>query len=139
MDTAKIKRNIGQCDDPHELSEIIKAAKDRQNLLYKRQAAKAAAEAWERVKGLAPGTVLYCCASGMFIGGTIQRGTRMEVLTIQPRAKRMWVKLADEKYPYHWFKPAGVHRYDLRLEPPANPMGEDEKNRLTELGKVLPR
>jgi hypothetical protein len=135
MDTTKVKRMIGQCDDPKEVGEIIKAATNRQALLCKRQYQERCLEAWERVRVLARNATLHVCAGGTFLGGPLQRGDSMTVIGIQPRVKRLWARLQDGTS--YWFGPAGVERYDLRLEPPASPIGPNERKLADSLGKAL--
>jgi hypothetical protein len=136
MDTTKVKRIIGQCDDVKELNSIIAHAKRRADDLYKRAAAQQAAEAWERVKLLTHGTTLYCCASGTFVGGPLQRGDSMTVHCIQPRKKRLWVKLTSGEM--YGLGPRFIARYDLRTEPPVAPLPGNERRMAEAVGKVIP-
>jgi hypothetical protein len=138
MDVTTIKRMIGQCEDRKQLGEVIVAAKERQELLGKRLYETSVREAWERVKGLEAPVTLYCCAEGTFVGGDMQRGDSMEFNSIQPRRKLLWVKYKEK---FRWFSAEGVHRYNLRLEPPAKPMSDSEREmakRLAEACAKLP-
>ena len=137
MNVEIIRRMIGQCDVPAELAEVRRAADDRSKLLAERTRKRLEGEAWERVRHLPHGTKLYCCASGFFLGGNIQRGTAMTVYSVQPRAKRLWVLLEGETSPRYWFAANGVHRYDLRTEPPANPCSRDMAERMAKVGEII--
>lgn len=132
---SKIRRLIGHVDDPKELVAIIKSAKERQELLFERLSEKSEAEAWARVKDLQRETTLYCCASGTFLGGPIQRGDSMTVYFIQPRKKIVWVTLKDGSR--YWFSPKGINRYNLRTEPPVNPLSELERKFANTTGKII--
>lgn len=137
MDTTTIKRMIGQCDVVAELAEVRRAVKDREELLHKRAREKAAAEAWDRVKGLKHGDKLWCCCEGIFLGGDIQRGTSMVVYTVQPKKKRVWVMLEGSSKPTHWFGPEGVSRYNLRTQAPGEPVDKKLAASMKEVGKIL--
>jgi hypothetical protein len=125
MDVTTIKRMIGQCDDLKEIGIVETAIKERRTLIHKRLQEKAEADAWARVKNLKNGDTLYCCADGIFLGGTIQRGTVLTVYTVQPRAKRLWVTQQNVDHPL-WFKPAAIARYNLQTTPPTRPISPGE-------------
>src|SRR5574341_899805 len=135
MDVSKVKRMIGQCTEQKELNEVIASARKRKEDLENAAWRARCAAAWERVKDLAAGTVLYCCAEGIFIGGHLQRGDSVTVHSVQPRAKRLWVKLADGSF--YWFAPAGVSRYDLRLEPPVRAISQEDRAMARTVAKAI--
>jgi hypothetical protein len=142
MDLVKVKRMIGQCDEPKELSELVVACKKRQELLWQRARLKSEHEAWARIWGQKPGTRVYCHARGIFLGGSIQRGDAMEIYQVQPRAKRVWVKLRPdqpkEKQELIWLGPGALARYEIQLEPlPDTPELQLDRKGLAEVGKIL--
>ena len=94
-----------------------------------------AVTAWNRVKDLQPDTILYCCAKGIFLGGSLQRGDLMKVWCVQPRKKRLWVQYVDGRK--KWFSPNGVVRYNLRTEPPEKPIGPTARQTMENTGKAI--
>lgn len=135
-----LKQSIARINDRKQLSELTTYIKERSSLLWKREQEVAKAAAWDRVKDLPVNTMLYCCANGWFLGGAVQRGTQFRIYCkSQPRAKRIWTCIVrngkDEGV--YWFGPEGVHRYNLQLTPPANPVNDKMSASLAEVGKVL--
>ena len=141
MDVTHVKQVISACHDVNQVSELERHCKERVKELWKRELDRLETEAWDRVKKLKTGTVLYCCAEGIFIGGDIQRGDKVEVYCIQPRRKRLWVDLFDEtgktKKKYVWLSPSSIHRYNLRVEPPAHGLSKLDRAGLKEVGAIL--
>lgn len=140
MKITNLKQSIARITDRKQLTELSTYVKERSSLLYKREQEALTKAAWERVKDLPVGTMLYCCANGWFLGGAVQRGTQFRIYhAAQPRAKRIWTCIVrdgkDEGV--YWFGPEGVHRYDLRLEKPTNPISDKMSANLAEVGKVL--
>lgn len=140
MKITSLKQSIARITDRKQLTELTTYCKERSSLLWKREQEAAKVAAWERVKDLPVGTTLYCCASGWFLGGAVQRGTQFRIYhKAQPRAKRIWTCIVrngkDEGV--YWFGPEGVQRYDLQLTLPANPVNDKMSASLAEVGKVL--
>ena len=129
-----IKGIIGQMTDEKALREIEKAARERIRVLAERRHTELCAQAWERLKSLPIGTTLYVCAGGTFVGGPFQRGDSFSVTHIQPRAKRIWVEYKGQRY---WFEPQGMHRYDLRTEPPERPLDAEHRASMERIASRL--
>lgn len=121
--TTNLKRAIAHLNDITELRELRKACVDRIGVLEERAYAKLVSAAWERVRVLEPGTVLYVCAKGTFFGGPFQRGDK---LRIQRVGRRVIYAEHGEKGLYS-FPPKMVERYDLRTEPPADPLSAEAR------------
>jgi hypothetical protein len=140
MSMTSLKQSIARITDRKQLQELQAYCKERGTLLWKREEARSAAEAWERCKGLPVGTMLYCNASGIFLGGAIQCGTALRVYApSQPRAKRIWATVVKDGKDegVYWFGPEGIHRYDLRTERPARATSDRLAGLAEEVGKVL--
>ena len=140
MSITNLKQSIARITDRKQLHELQAYCKERSSILWKREEAQKATEAWERCKNLPVGTMLYCNASGIFFGGAIQRGTALRIYApAQPRAKRIWTTIVrdgkDEGV--YWFGPEGIHRYDLRVEKPNNPVSDKMSASLAEVGSIL--
>lgn len=140
MKITSLKQSIARITDRKQLNELTTYIKKRSTLLWNKEQEVAKTEAWNRVKDLPVGTMLYCCATGWFLGGAIQRGTQLRIYAAsQPRAKRIWTTIVrngkDEGV--YWFGPEGVHRYDLRLEKPTSAVSDKMSANLAEVGKVL--
>lgn len=121
-----LKRAVGQCKDVQELRELRRAVVERIGVLEKREYQKRVDEAWERIKGIPLGTVLHVCCTGTFFGGPFQRGDSFKVTYIQPKAKRIWIE-HQGKVNGLYLPAVQVERYDLRTEPPANPMDSEQR------------
>lgn len=142
MDVTKVKRIIGQCNDPKELGEVIRACRDRQRLIDDRKREKAHNEKHEWAKSLKRGDKIYCCAQGTFLGGGIQRGDSFYVYHYQPRAKRLWFHREEEPPPRNSGKwigmgPLNLVRYEMRSEPPEEPLGQTERAAAEACGRVV--
>lgn len=121
-----IKRTIGQMQDVTELRQLKKAILERIDVLEKRAYAAKVEAAWERVKDLPKGTMLHVCSTGTFFGGPFQRGDSFKITYVQPRARRIWIEhkgVVNGAY----FDARNVERYDLRTEPPADPMKPEHR------------
>jgi len=135
-----LKQSIARINDRKQLTELSTYIKERSSLLWKREEEAAKVTAWNRVKDLPVGTTLYCNANGWFLGGAVQRGTQFRIYhAAQPRAKRIWTCIVrdgkDEGV--YWFGPEGVHRYNLQLTCPTNPISDKMTASLADVGKVL--
>jgi len=135
-----LKQSIARITDRKQLNELSTYVKERSSLLWKREEEAAKVAAWNRVKDLPVNTVLYCNANGWFLGGAVQRGTKFRIYhAAQPRAKRIWTCIVrdgkDEGV--YWFGPEGVHRYNLQLTCPTNPISDKMTASLADVGKVL--
>lgn len=119
-----------------EVETIRNAAYKQGKILAKESAEREATAAWSRVKSHKPGDTLYCCASGTFLGGPLQRGDKVTVLAIQPRKKLLWVTVKGKKNSFY-FTPRGIARYDLRQFPPEKPITQDERKLADNMGNVL--
>jgi hypothetical protein len=89
------------------------------------------------VRSLAAGTRLYCCASGVFVGGPLQSGDAITLTRIQPRARRLYFTMETTGQAW-WFSAEFVARYDLRTSPPDNPISEGERAMARRVAKALP-
>lgn len=125
MNLEAILQAIAALDGPEvfgQLRKIEGAAKERQKVLAQAQVDKITAEAWTRYRRFKPGITVWCHATGVFMGGPLQRGDTAIVEHVQPRARRLWLKIKGKRY---WFEGHGAARYDLktvqtrRLEPEA--------------------
>ena len=134
MDTEGIRRQIGRCTDAASLGDIIAKCRQRRKVLAERAAVKAAEEAWERVKHLQHGDTVYCCALGVFLGGTIQRGDALRVVGVQPQAKLLWLDVDGKRW---WFEPAGIARYDFQTQPPEDPCSKLDRAMAKRVGKLI--
>lgn len=129
---------LSHLTDVRELYRLKSVISHRIDVLHKQQSEQARAAAWERLKNQPPGTVLYCCSEGTFMGGPFQRGDKMTVHCIQPRKKVLWVKYGPEgAQKFHGFFPLGILRYNLQLTPPANPIRPTERAFATKTGEIL--
>ena len=140
MKITNLKQSIARITDRKQLQELQTYCKERSSLLWKREQERLIAEAWERCKNLPVGTVLYCNANGIFMGGAIQRGTALRIYhAAQPRAKRIWTSIVKDgkEEGVYWFGPEGIHRYDLRLEKPDNPVSSKLSANLADVAKIL--
>lgn len=72
-------------------------------------------EAWTRYRRFKPGISVWCCASGTFLGGPLQRGDRVTVEHVQPRARRLWLRIKGKLWR---FGESDATRYELRTVPP---------------------
>ena len=126
---------IGHISDTKELERLKGLISDRIALLHRRLWLARCAEAWGRVATAPPGTPLFCCADGTFLGGPFQRGDRTVVHCVQPRKRRLWVR--DQRGKLWGFPPAEVHRYNLQPQPPANPLGPASRALAESLGKAV--
>jgi hypothetical protein len=135
-----IKQWISKATSEQDLLTLKKAIRDREHKIFRAKLAKAEREAWERVKDLPKGTVLYCCAAGYFLGGNIQRGTKLVVngsSAGQPRRrKRLYVTVAGNKGAF-WFSPNAIHSYNLRTEPPPDDKITQLKNDVSKIVEDL--
>ena len=118
--TTSLKRSIGHINDVQELRELRKAIVERIDVLERRAYAKRVEERWQLLKDTTIGTTLHVCAKGTFFGGPLQRGDSMTVFAIQPRARRIWVRVLNGTE--YCFDAKSAERYDLRTEAPADPM-----------------
>lgn len=125
--TANLKRAIGRMNDLTELTELKKAIYERIQVLQQRAHAAKVAAAWERIKDVQIGATLHVCASGTFFGGPFQRGDSMQLTHKQPRAKRIWFTCKGVRY---WMDAGLIERYDLRTEPPAEPMKPEQREQV---------
>jgi len=135
MDVEKIIRAIQRCNDVSALNQIKKAVYKRSDTVVQRNYKMTVGAAWDRVRNLQPGAVLYCCSAGTFLGGPFQRGDQMTVHSLQSRVKRLWVTSKKDAKLY-WFGPQGVERYNLQVEPPAQPLSESERKLAEAVSKV---
>lgn len=133
MDTTKLKRQLARCDEK-QLYEIDRYCKDRIEIVHKRAWEAKCQAMWERAKAWKLGQVLYSHTTSTPIGPGIFRGDKAVVYRIQPRAKKVWLKIEDKIW---WFKPGGLVREDWRPEPVENPADEATKATWSKLGNVL--
>ncbi len=125
--TTNLKRSVGKMHDVQELRELRKAIVERIDLLEKRAHAKRVDDHWQSLKDVPVGTVLHVCSTGTFFGGPFQRGDSMTVFAVQPRARRVWVRMNDKQY---WIEAPRAEQYLLKTTPPERPMSQEERARV---------
>lgn len=128
---------IQASDDEAWLGTIERAARDRRRVLARERSVALAEQAWLRAKKFRVGQHLWVCASGVFLGGPLQRGDELVVTAIQPRARRLWATTPGGKPHAMWFGPHGVARFDLRDAPPESPISSDERRLAEAAGRAL--
>ncbi len=126
--------SIGLLPDVESCTKIIKAARERQELLRDAARKKAVDEAWARAKRWKPGDSVWCNTEGTFIGGPIQRGDKLTVYHVQVRKRILWVSFRGKRY---WFDSSGVHRYNLRTVPPKKPIDAIERKMVERVADVV--
>ncbi len=133
MDLAKIRGAIGRCQNPEDLLAIAKAASERASALRHRAAADAAMaeeRAWERTRAGRRGEALLATKSiegallwvspdgrrkAAQVASSIPAGTALEIIAVQPRAKRIWARgAAGEAY---CLAPRDLERIGARAYP----------------------
>lgn len=90
MDTLKIKRMIGHCSIHAQLSEVIEAARNRQETLRKQASDRANVKALAWAKTLKKGDTFYCAMPGTRLWQGYQYGDKLIVKHWQPRKKILW-------------------------------------------------
>ncbi len=94
----------------------------------------------EEASRWAVGQRVWCNASGVFLGGTVQRGTERVVAYIQKRARRVWLAAPGQEKDrrrWVWYNAAGLLRYNFRPQPPDNPVDPQEAANLERLGRTI--
>ena len=135
MDPEELLTHLKTLEDIQLLYRIEEEAKRRRNEIQHAEIKAKTELAWNRVKELVRGEVLYVCNQGTFLGGPLQRGDSVMVLTVQKRKRVLWTKLltrGDGRTEHKTaesigFSPMEVFRYDLREEPPDKPISEYER------------
>lgn len=137
MDWRKVIRAAGRATQPHavELEELQRVINTRLKKLAVLKHTERIEAAWAELKTWTRGDDVWCNASGVFLGGNIQRGTHLTFWSVQPRKKIAWFKFDDGGF--HWFNPAGLLRYNLQRTPPANPVSPELAKRMEKVGEVL--
>jgi hypothetical protein len=137
MDIAAMIRSVQRAgnEQANALLKLRQAIEKRLARLCEIRLAKSEADAWEWANTLTRGETVYCNASGMFLGGDIQRGIKLTFHMLQPRKKIAWFKLENEKF--HWFGPKGLYRYKLQREEPTEPLSPTLAKMAIEMGKAL--
>lgn len=130
----KVKQAICRLTE-QECYIISDYAKERATTLRMAERNKNAAAVWEIAKKWKPGTTVYCNMSGLSLGGLVQRGTVAIVHCIQPRKKRLWLKLVSGKF--CWYSPVGILGYKWGLTLPPNPVSESEAKMANRLGTAI--
>lgn len=127
MNLAKAIREIQHAGDTAFLLAVRNAANERIKVLNRRRYEEIVAKAWGFAKTLRPGDEIHCNASGRFLGGHVQRGTRATFHQLQPRKGIVWLKIGDRLL---WFGQGPWANYDFRRTPPAGdltPVQEENK------------
>jgi hypothetical protein len=128
--------HIAASDSTEQLAAIRIACDQRAKQIRDARWQAKVDEAWERYRNLKPGVVVWCHRQGLEIGGSgFQRGDKATVHSLQPRARRVWLKLRGGKL-WWWGEHAAVH-LDLRTVPPEKPASEAEKQLAERLGGAL--
>lgn len=102
--------------------------------------AKAARYWKEEASAWTVGLRVFCNAHGVFLGGTLQRGTERKVVFVQKRIRRVWLAppaKARGRKEWACYSAASLLRYDFRRTPPENPMPEAERKRLEQMGEAV--
>ena len=119
-----------------ELNHLSSYCRQRALVVANKEWDKKAATKWEEVKTWKRGQVVYCCASGTFMGGPMQRGDSAVIWMIQPRKKLLWLTISGETF-QRLFRPGSVLRYGLSPDPPDDPMSKKDKAAAGVMGKIL--
>jgi Tfp pilus assembly protein PilX len=116
------------------------AIRDREHKIFRAKLAKAEREAWERVRTCPKALCCIAALRAYFLGGNIQRGTKLVVngsSAGQPRRrKRLYVTVAGNKGAF-WFSPNAIHSYNLRTEPPPDDKITQLKNDVSKIVEDL--
>lgn len=139
MDWAKVTRAARRATTAHitELQELRTVIDARLKKLATLRYAEQTAAAWATVKTWTRGDDVWCNASGIFLGGSIQRGTHMTFWSVQPRKKIAWFKFDDGSF--HWFNPVGLLRHNLQRTAPVDPVSPEVVQRMQKVGEVFIR
>jgi len=135
MDTTKVKRQLSRMN-LEQLRNVQEYIKDRIRKIHAKARQERQEQAWAWAKALKPGDKVWCCAEGMFLGGSIQRGDQLTVYHIQPRKKVLWLK-PDPNSRYYAFRIPSIVRYNFKSTPPADPMGPEERRMAKVGGKIV--
>ncbi len=138
MNTDEILATIAACESMHDLRLIEKAVRDRQRIVSDAAWKIRCDGAWEISKKWWVGMPIYCAASGTFVGGPIQRGDKLRIIAIQPRARRIWARLDGEKQEF-CFEVGDLARYKFQPAPPDDPMDEESREYARETEKIFER
>lgn len=124
IEKAEVLGFVGGCDSTADLNEIATAAKKRLNEIATAAWKARCDETWTRYARFKPGYTVWCCAPGTFLGGPLQRGDRVVIEAVQPRARRLWIKI---KGTTHLFGEGNAVRYEFRTVKPKDPIDPDER------------
>lgn len=137
MDWSKAIRAARRATTAHinDLQELRRVIDTRLKRLAELKLAERVESAWAEVKTWTRGDDVWCNASGIFLGGPIQRGTHMTFWSYQPRKRIAWFKLDDGSF--YYFSAGAVLRHNLQRTAPADPVSPDLTRRMQKLGEVL--
>ena len=110
-----IREKIESTDDIDILDELKRAASGRLEALWKLRTENAVRETWKRYARFKPGIDVWCCCTGTFLGGPLQRGDRATVRWVRPRARRLALTIRGQAWT---FVGATAHSYNFRTIAP---------------------
>jgi hypothetical protein len=111
----EILAEIKSMRDLNWLQQILNEAREQSRSVGNEIHAKAVKETWKRYARFKPGIEVWCCSSGRFIGGPLQRGDRAVVRGVKPRARRLYLRIGKQPWV---FTGSVAHAYDFRTVPP---------------------
>ena len=111
----EILAEIKSMRDLKELQRIADGAREQTKCVANEIHARAVKETWKRYARFKPGIEVWCCASGRFIGGPLQRGDKAVVRGVRPRARRLYLRIGKQPWV---FTGSMAHSYDFRTVPP---------------------
>lgn len=132
---------VDATDDTEWLRSLERRTRNRMAEIGSQRRAAAVKQKWEEVQTWRPGTRIWCCANGIFLGGHIQRSDEFVVSAVQKRQRVLWIRRATSKKKFElWVRPEAVHTYGLRTSPPEQPRpSPGERRMLQRLGDELSR
>lgn len=128
---------IKRCKDDASLRKIRSIANARMHDLAIELWNAKKEQKWLEAKQWKVGQKIYCCASGTFIGGPIQRGDAFVITYIQPCKRVVWCSPEGEKPNKYGFPVSELARYDMQLTPPANSISPLERKIVEKLGGII--
>ena len=131
----RVKRQIARLTS-EELDSVYRYINKRMTELATRKGRANADEAWKRAKRWRAGQIIYCAASGTFLGGPLQRGDKLIVNQVQPRKKVLWA-VVEHNNKVIGFPPIQIHRYNLQSEKPVNEIPLLDRRIADKLGTAI--
>lgn len=137
MDWRKVIRAACRANQTHavELEELQRVINARLKKLAALKYAERIEAAWAEAKTWTRGDDVWCNASGVFLGGTIQRGTHLTFWSVQPRKRIAWFKKDDGSF--YYLSAESLLRYNIQRTAPTDPVSPDLAQRMQKIGEVL--